>query len=125
MPKDFRDMERSNRSANPYIRRLSSPARRTFVRGSMAAAVSGVLAPLLASCAGAGGAAGGPRGRQVVVREQGQLAQLQVGRGLRAGLRERPDRDCVRHDQTDHESRQQESDPAHQSKRKEDLRRSD
>ncbi|MEW6687537.1 MAG: PhoX family phosphatase [Pseudomonadota bacterium] len=57
--KDFRDMERSNRSANPYIRRLSSPARRTFVRGSMAAAVSGVLAPLLASCAGT--AAGGPR----------------------------------------------------------------
>ena len=44
MPKDFREMERSNRSANPYIRRLSSPERRLFVRGSMAVAVSGVLA---------------------------------------------------------------------------------
>jgi hypothetical protein len=58
MAKDFREMERSNRSANPYIRRLSSPERRIFMRGSMAAAVAGVLSPMLAGCAG--GAGGGP-----------------------------------------------------------------
>jgi hypothetical protein len=58
MPKNFREMERSNRSANPYIRRLSSPERRIFMRGSMAAALAGVLSPMLQGCAG--GIGGGP-----------------------------------------------------------------
>jgi secreted PhoX family phosphatase len=68
MAKDFDSMEDSNRSSNPSIHELSSPARRTVLRGGAGAAVAGLLAPLggLAGCAGPGGgtgsgpAAGGP-----------------------------------------------------------------
>ena len=46
-------MEDSNRSSNPSIHDLLSPARRTLLRGGLGAAVGGVLAPL-AGCAGVG-----------------------------------------------------------------------
>jgi len=46
MAKDFSLMEDSNRSANPSIHEVSDPARRTFVRGSLAAATASLLAPL-------------------------------------------------------------------------------
>ena len=51
MPKDYSTMEDSNRSSNPDIHLLSDPARRIFVRGGMAAAVTGLFAPLLPGCA--------------------------------------------------------------------------
>lgn len=51
MPKDFDDLEDSNRSSNPSIHALSDPGRRVFVRAGMAAAVAGVFAPLAAGCA--------------------------------------------------------------------------
>ncbi len=51
-------MEDSNRSSNPSIHDLLSPARRTLLRGGLGAAVGGVLAPL-AGCAGVG-AGGAP-----------------------------------------------------------------
>lgn len=62
MAKDFDTMEDSNRSSNPSIHELSSPARRTVLRGGAGAAVAGLLAPLggLAGCAGAGGTGSGP-----------------------------------------------------------------
>ncbi len=52
MAKDFSRMEDSNRSANADIHSVSNPARRIFVRGGMATAVTGLLAPLaLSGCA--------------------------------------------------------------------------
>ena len=51
MAKDYSTMEDSNRSSNPDIHALSDPARRVFVRGGMAAAVTGLFAPLLPGCA--------------------------------------------------------------------------
>ncbi len=51
MAKDYSTMEDSNPSSNPSIHTLSDPARRIFVRGGMAAAVTGLLAPLLPGCA--------------------------------------------------------------------------
>jgi secreted PhoX family phosphatase len=46
MAKDFSLMEDSNRSSNPSIHRLSDPARRRVLQGGLAAAVSGLFAPL-------------------------------------------------------------------------------
>jgi secreted PhoX family phosphatase len=46
MAKDFRQMEDSNRSSNPSIHQVSDPARRTVLRGGLAAAMGGLLAPL-------------------------------------------------------------------------------
>ncbi|MBM3353475.1 MAG: PhoX family phosphatase [Betaproteobacteria bacterium] len=60
MAKDYGEMEDSNPSGNPYIRNLADPARRVFVRGGMAAAVAGVLSPLLGGCATGPGPASGP-----------------------------------------------------------------
>ena len=52
MAKDFSRMEDSNRSANADIHSVSNPARRIFVRGGVATAVTGLLAPLaLSGCA--------------------------------------------------------------------------
>ncbi len=52
MAKDFSQMEDSNRSANADIHSVSDPSRRIFVRGGVATAVSGLLAPLaLNGCA--------------------------------------------------------------------------
>jgi secreted PhoX family phosphatase len=46
-------MEDSNRSANPSIHEVSDPARRIFVRGSLAAASASLFAPLaITGCAG-------------------------------------------------------------------------
>ena len=62
MPKDFSQMEDSNRSANPSIHEVSDPARRTVLRGGLGWSLAGLLAPV-AGCAavpGLGGAAGGP-----------------------------------------------------------------
>jgi hypothetical protein len=62
MAKDFLRMEDSNRSSNLTIHQVSDPSRRVFVRGSLAVAVTGALAPMLAGCAASGpGAATGPR----------------------------------------------------------------
>jgi uncharacterized protein len=57
MAKDHTTMEDSNRSSNPTIHEISEPSRRTLLRGGLAAAASGMLAPLaaaplLAACAG-------------------------------------------------------------------------
>lgn len=61
MAKDFTAMEDSNRSPNPSIHEVSDPARRIVLRGGAAAAVAGLLAPLLPGCANPAGAArGGP-----------------------------------------------------------------
>jgi uncharacterized protein len=46
MAKDFSQMEDSNRSSNPTIHEVSDPARRTVLRGGLAAAMGGLLAPL-------------------------------------------------------------------------------
>jgi secreted PhoX family phosphatase len=46
MAKDFSLMEDSNRSANPSIHSLSDPSRRRVLQGGLAAAVSGLFAPL-------------------------------------------------------------------------------
>jgi secreted PhoX family phosphatase len=51
MAKDFDSMEDSNRSANPSIHEVSLPSRRTVLRGSAAASLAAMLAPL-AGCAG-------------------------------------------------------------------------
>jgi len=51
MAKDFDLMEDSNRSANPSIHEVSLPSRRTVLRGSAAASLAAMLAPL-AGCAG-------------------------------------------------------------------------
>jgi secreted PhoX family phosphatase len=46
MSKDFSTMENSNRSSNRSIHEVSDPARRLFVKGSMAAAVGGLFTGL-------------------------------------------------------------------------------
>lgn len=46
MAKDFSQMEDSNRSSNPSIHEVSDPGRRTVLRGGLAAAMGGLLAPL-------------------------------------------------------------------------------
>jgi hypothetical protein len=56
MAKDFDRMEDSNRSSNPTIHEVSALRRRTFIHGGLAAAASGLLAPL-AGCATGGPAA--------------------------------------------------------------------
>jgi hypothetical protein len=62
MAKDFLRMEDSNRSSNPSIHQVSDPSRRVFVRGSLAVAVAGTLAPMLVGCAASGpGSGSGPR----------------------------------------------------------------
>jgi len=58
MAKDFSTMEDSNRSSNPSIHDVSSPARRSLLLGGLGATVGGLLAPL-AGCA-TGAAAGAP-----------------------------------------------------------------
>ena len=62
MAKDFSTMEDSNRSSNPSIHTVSDPARRTWLRGTAAAAFLAPLAGVggLAGCAtaGSGGTAG-------------------------------------------------------------------
>ena len=57
MAKDFSTMEDSNRSSNPSIHDISSPRRRTLLRGGLAGTVSGVLAPLSGGVAVAAAAA--------------------------------------------------------------------
>lgn len=53
MAKDFSTMDNSNPSPTPSIHDLSSPQRRTVLRGGLAATISGLLAPLgVASLAG-------------------------------------------------------------------------
>ena len=59
MAKNFDTMEDSNRSSNPSIHEVSSPERRTFLRGGSAAVVA-LLAPL-AGCGSMGAAMSGPR----------------------------------------------------------------
>lgn len=61
MSKDFSLMEDSNRSANPSIHEVSSPARRTVLRGGAGAGLLTLLAPL-AGCAGMAAPAGAPGG---------------------------------------------------------------
>ncbi|MFY7948391.1 MAG: PhoX family phosphatase, partial [Gemmatimonas sp.] len=56
MAKDYDRMEDSNRSSNLNIHEVSDLRRRTLIRGGLAAAATGLLAPL-AGCA-TGGAAG-------------------------------------------------------------------
>jgi secreted PhoX family phosphatase len=46
MAKDFQTLEDSNRSGNPDFHAVSDPARRTVLRGGLAGAVTGLLAPL-------------------------------------------------------------------------------
>ena len=58
MAKDFSTMEDSNRSSNPSIHDVSSPERRTFLRGG-SAAIAALLAPL-AGCGSMGAAMSGP-----------------------------------------------------------------
>ena len=65
MAKDFSNMENSNCSSNPSIHDVSSPARRTLLRGGLAGTLTGLLAPLsgaaaLAGCAAAAGGGSGP-----------------------------------------------------------------
>ena len=63
MAKDFSTMEDSNRSSNASIHDVSSPSRRTVLRGGLGALASGFLAPLsavggaaaLTACATSGG----------------------------------------------------------------------
>ena len=61
MAKDFDQMEHSNGSANPSIHEVSSPLRRTLLRGGIGALSVRVLAPLAAAagvgCASSGGPA--------------------------------------------------------------------
>jgi hypothetical protein len=61
MSKDFSLLEDSNRSANPNIHEVSSPARRTVLRGGAGAGLLTLLAPL-AGCAGMAAPAGAPGG---------------------------------------------------------------
>ena len=64
MAKDFSTMEDSNRSSNASIHDVSTPSRRTVLRGGLGALASGFLAPLsavggaaaLTACATSGGA---------------------------------------------------------------------
>jgi secreted PhoX family phosphatase len=57
MPKDFLQMEDSNRSSNPSIHTLSDPARRVVLRGGLAA-LAGALGLPMAGCASLGGLGG-------------------------------------------------------------------
>ena len=54
MSKDFATMEHSNPSTNPSIHDLSQPSRRVILKGGLAAAISGLFAPIglsaLAGC---------------------------------------------------------------------------
>ena len=50
MAKDFSTMEDSNRSANVSIHQLSDPARRVWLQGGAAAALAGLVSPLLGGC---------------------------------------------------------------------------
>jgi hypothetical protein len=62
MPKDFSQMEDSNRSANPSIHAVSDPARRRLLGGGLGLGAAALLAPL-AGCStmpGGGAAASGP-----------------------------------------------------------------
>jgi hypothetical protein len=52
MSKDFSTMEDSNRSSNPSIHDVSSPARRVLLQGGLAAALGGVFSQI-AGCASA------------------------------------------------------------------------
>ena len=61
MSEDFSLMEDSNRSANPSIHEVSSPARRTVLRSGAGAGLLTLLAPL-AGCAGMAAPAGAPGG---------------------------------------------------------------
>ena len=54
-------MEDSNRSCSPNIHELSAPVRRTLLKGSVAAPVLGLLAPLSAGLAGCATGSGGQR----------------------------------------------------------------
>ena len=60
MAKDFSLMEDSNRSSNQSIHEVSSPGRRTVLRGGLGALVGGLFAPLavgsLGGCAAMGAA---------------------------------------------------------------------
>jgi hypothetical protein len=53
MAKDFAVLEDSNPSSNPSIHDVSTPSRRTVLRGGLGLTISGLLAPL-AGCAGLG-----------------------------------------------------------------------
>ncbi|MFZ2737382.1 MAG: PhoX family phosphatase [Burkholderiaceae bacterium] len=53
MPKNFDQMEDSNRSSNPSIHDLTDPSRRVLLQGSTAGAIAALLAPL-AGCASLG-----------------------------------------------------------------------
>jgi hypothetical protein len=101
MSKDFSTMEDSNRSSNPSIHEVSDPSRRTLLRGSLGATVTGLLAPLsgVAALSGMGGCvttgAGGPllgfksvpvsTADRIVVPE-GYSAQVIAAWGEPAGL---------------------------------------
>ncbi|WP_334135304.1 PhoX family protein, partial [Tepidimonas sp.] len=56
MAKDFSQMECSNHSANPSIYEVSDPARRVFVRGTLASAAAALFGSLAAGCATQSGA---------------------------------------------------------------------
>jgi secreted PhoX family phosphatase len=58
MAKDFTTMEDSNSSANTDIHLVSDPGRRTLLKGTLAASVSGLFAPWVAGCASTGTSAG-------------------------------------------------------------------
>ena len=64
MTKDFATMEHSNPSTNPSIHDLSKPSRRVLLKGGLAAAISGLFAPIglsaLAGCASVPGGSSGP-----------------------------------------------------------------
>ena len=63
MPKDFSQMEDSNRSSNRSIHDISDPARRQVLRGGGAVALSSLLGPLTAALSGcASGFAGAALG---------------------------------------------------------------
>jgi secreted PhoX family phosphatase len=53
MAKDFASMEASNPGNAPSIHEVSAPGRRTVLRGGLAAAVTGLLAPLAGCATGA------------------------------------------------------------------------
>ena len=55
MAKDFTTMEDSNLSSNSDIHHVSDPARRVLLKGAMAASISALFSPWLASCASFGG----------------------------------------------------------------------
>ena len=73
MAKDFDSMEDSNACANPSIHEVSSPDRRTVLRGAAAASMAAWLGPL-AGCA-TGAAAAGSAG----TRQTGMGAEPKIG----------------------------------------------